>query len=211
MVYPVIDFSFSPELSLTIPDPDKLKATYETLLLNNTETEFPFWAKCWPSSLAMLTFLKNNDQFIANKTVLELGAGIGLPSFFAAKMAASVVITDYAAEAVELMQFNIEKLQISNAKALKLNWNDFAGEIAADIILLSDINYDEKDFESLKSVLNTYLKRGATILLATPYRINASSFVSYFSLFILEQELITVQNEGMEVTIGLFVLKYKGE
>ncbi len=211
MVYPVIDFSFSPELSLTIPDPDKLKATYETLLLNNTETEFPFWAKCWPSSLAMLTFLKNNDQFIANKTVLELGAGIGLPSFFAAKMAASVVITDYAAEAVELMQFNIEKLQISNATALKLNWNDFAGEIAADIILLSDINYDEKDFESLKSVLNTYLKRGATILLATPYRINASSFVSYFSLFILEQELITVQNEGMEVTIGLFVLKYKGE
>ena len=211
MVYPVIDFSFSPELSLTIPDPDKLTATYETLLLNNTETEFPFWAKCWPSSLAMLTFLKNNDQFIANKTVLELGAGIGLPSFFAAKMAASVVITDYAAEAVELMQFNIEKLQISNAKALKLNWNDFAGEIAADIILLSDINYDEKDFESLKSVLNTYLKRGATILLATPYRINASSFVSYFSLFILEQELITVQNEGMEVTIGLFVLKYKGE
>lgn len=211
MVYPVIDFSFSPDLSLTIPDPDKLKATYETLLLNNTETEFPFWAKCWPSSLAMLTFLKNNDQFIANKTVLELGAGIGLPSFFAAKMAASVVITDYAAEAVELMQFNIEKLQISNAKALKLNWNDFAGEIAADIILLSDINYDEKDFESLKSVLNTYLKRGATILLATPYRINASSFVSYFSLFILEQELITVQNEGMEVTIGLFVLKYKGE
>ena len=211
MVYPVIDFSFSPELSLTIPDPDKLKATYETLLLSNTETEFPFWAKCWPSSLAMLTFLKNNDQFIANKTVLELGAGIGLPSFFAAKMAASVVITDYAAEAVELMQFNIEKLQISNAKALKLNWNDFAGEIAADIILLSDINYDEKDFESLKSVLNTYLKRGATILLATPYRINASSFVTYFSLFIQEQELITVQNEGMEVTIGLFVLKYKGE
>lgn len=211
MVYPVIDFSFSPELSLTIPDPDKLKATYETLLLNNTETEFPFWAKCWPSSLAMLTFLKNNDYLIANKVVLELGAGIGLPSFFAAKMAASVVITDYAAEAVELMQFNIDKLQISNAKALKLDWNDFAGEIAADIILLSDINYDEKDFESLKSVLNTYLKRGATILLATPYRINASSFVSYFSLYILEQELITVQNEGVEVTIGLFVLKYKGE
>lgn len=115
MVYPVIDFSFSPELSLTIPDPDKLKATYETLLLNNTETEFPFWAKCWPSSLAMLTFLKNNDHFIVNKAVLELGAGIGLPSFFAAKMAASVVITDYAAEAVELMQFNIDKLQISNA------------------------------------------------------------------------------------------------
>ena len=215
MNYPLIDYLFLPELTVTIPDPGKVKLTYENLQRENASTKFPFWAKCWPSSLAMLTFLKNNDYLIANKVVLELGAGIGLPSFFAAKMAASVVITDYAAEAVELMQFNIDKLQISNAKALKLDWNDFAGEIAAeiaaDIILLSDINYDEKDFESLKSVLNTYLKRGATILLATPYRINANSFVSYFSLYILEQELITVQNEGVEVTIGLFVLKYKGE
>lgn len=211
MNYPLIDYHFLPELGVTIPDPGKVKLTYENLLREHASTKFPFWAKCWPSSLAMLTFLKNNDYLISNNVVLELGAGIGLPSFFAAKMAASVVITDYAAEAVELMQFNIDKLQISNAKALKLDWNDFAGEIAADIILLSDINYDEKDFESLKSVLNTYLKRGATILLATPYRINASSFVSYFSLYILEQELITVQNEGVEVTIGLFVLKYKGE
>lgn len=210
-MYPLIDYLFLPELSVTIPDPDKVKITYENLQRENANTKFPFWAKCWPSSLAMLTFLKNNGHLITNKAVLELGAGVGLPSFFAAKMAASVLITDYATEAVELMQFNIDKLQITNAKALKLDWNDFAGEIAADIVLLSDINYNEKDFESLKSVLNTYLKRGATIILATPYRINASSFVSYFSLFILEQEFITVENEGKEVTIGLFVLKYEGK
>lgn len=210
-MYPLIDYLFLPELSVTIPDPDKVKITYENLQRENANTKFPFWAKCWPSSLAMLTFLKNNGHLITNKAVLELGAGVGLPSFFAAKMAASVLITDYATEAVELMQFNIDKLQITNAKALKLDWNDFAGEVAADIVLLSDINYNEKDFESLKSVLNTYLKRGATIILATPYRINASSFVSYFSLFILEQEFITVENEGKEVTIGLFVLKYEGK
>lgn len=211
MVYPVIDFSFSPELSLTIPDPDKLKAAYETLLLSNTETEFPFWAKCWPSSLAMLWFLKRYPDLIREKQVLELGAGIGLPSFFAAKTASSVIITDYAKEAVELMQINIDALGCKNVKALELDWNNYAGDIPADILLLSDINYDERDFESLKLIVNSYLEKGVTILLATPYRINASSFVTYFSLFIQEQELIAVQNEGTEVTIGLFVLKYKGE
>lgn len=207
MVYPVIDFSFSPELSLTIPDPDKVKETYESLQRENVNAKFPFWAKCWPSSLAMLWFLKRYPDLIREKQVLELGAGIGLPSFFAARQASSVLITDYAEEAVELMHLNIEKLQIFNAKAQKLDWNNFAGDILADIVLLSDINYDERDFESLKLVLKSYLEKGAAILLATPYRINASSFVSYFSAFIQKQELITVQNEGTEVSIGLFVFK----
>ena len=150
MVYPVIDFSFSPELSLTIPDPDKLRAAYETLLLSNTETEFPFWAKCWPSSLAMHSYLNSHPDIIKHKLVLELGAGIGLPSFFAAKTASSVIITDYAKGAVELMQINIDALGCKNVKALELDWNNYAGDIPADIVLLSDVNYDERDFESLK-------------------------------------------------------------
>lgn len=207
MVYPLINYTFSPELSLTIPDPDKLKAAYETLLLSNTETEFPFWAKCWPSSLAMHSYLKSHPDIIKHKLVLELGAGIGLPSFFAAKTASSVIITDYAKEAVELMQINIDALGCKNVKALELDWNNYAGDISADIVLLSDVNYDERDFESLKLVLKSYLEKGAAILLATPYRINASSFVSYFSAFIQKKELITVQNEGTGVSIGLFVLK----
>lgn len=211
MVYPVKEVAYSAELHLVIPDPEKVKATYEMLLVENAETKFPFWAKCWPASLAMFSFLQDHPHYILNKKVLELGAGIGLPSFYSASQSSSVLISDYAEEAVELMHLNIEKLQLSNTKALKLDWNNFAGDIPADIVLLSDINYDEKDFESLKLVLSTYLKKGATILLATPYRINASTFVSFFSLLIQKQELITVQNEGTEVSIGLFVLEQKGK
>ncbi len=209
MVYPVKEVAFSASLRLVIPDPVKVKATYEMLLVDSSETKFPFWAKCWPASLAMFSFLQDHPHYILNKKVLELGAGIGLPSFFSASQGSSVVISDYAEEAVELMHLNIDKLHLSNTKALKLDWNNFADDIPADIVLLSDINYDEKDFESLKFLLKSYLEKGATILLATPYRINASSFVSFFSMFIQKQELITVQNEGVEVSIGLFVLEQK--
>ncbi|MEO0066134.1 MAG: hypothetical protein RI983_1460 [Bacteroidota bacterium] len=209
MVYPVLNYIFSTNLSLTIPDPDKVKETYEKLLLNNADAAFPFWSRCWPSSLAMLSYLKRYPDLVQQKKVLELGAGIGLPSFFAAKTASSVIITDYAKEAVELMQINIDALGCKNVNALELDWNDYAGDIPADILLLSDINYDEKDFESLKLLLKSYLEKGAIILLATPYRINASSFVSFFSFFIQKQELIAVQNEGTEVSIGLFVLEQK--
>lgn len=211
MLYPLFNFAISSDLNIKIPDPESIRPVYEKLKLSDARTLFPFWAKCWPSSLAMLSYLKSHPDIINHKLVLELGAGIGLPSFFAAKTASSVIITDYAKEAVELMQINIDALGCKNVKALELDWNNYAGDIPADIVLLSDVNYDERDFESLKLVLKSYLEKGVTILLATPYRINASSFVTYFSLFIQEQELIAVQNKGTEVTIGLFVLKYKGE
>ena len=66
MVYPVKEVAFSAALRLVIPDPDKVKATYEMLLVDNSETKFPFWAKCWPASLAMFSFLQDHPHYILN-------------------------------------------------------------------------------------------------------------------------------------------------
>lgn len=207
MNYPVILQSFTSDLHLYIPDPQKIQSVYEQRKKLNPEIDFPFWAKCWPSSLAMLSFLQNHPNFIQDKIVLELGAGIGLPSFYAAKLASSVVITDYAKEAIELLHYNIAELKISNAKAFCFDWNDCEAYIPAEVIMLSDVNYDEKDFYSLKLRLHPYLQKGVTILLATPYRINAGSFVTEFSQYVQQQELVTINTETEDVLIGLFVMK----
>lgn len=207
MHYPLINFAIFSDLNIKIPDPEKIRPMYEKLKLNDVRTLFPFWAKCWPSSLAMLSFLQNNPHYINQKVLLEFGAGIGLPSFFAAKTASSVVISDFAKEAVELMQLNIDTLGYQNVKALQLDWNSCKGEIEADLLLLSDVNYDDNDFDSLKLLLNHYLQTGATILLASPYRINAGAFINHFSDFIQSQELIPVKADTEEVLIGIFTLR----
>lgn len=71
--------------------------------MNNSATLFPFWAKVWPSATALSLFLQQNRDLIKNKRVLEIGAGIGLPTFSIAKHAADITITDYAEDAVILM------------------------------------------------------------------------------------------------------------
>ena len=81
MQYPLIQIEPLEGMRIYIPDPAQLKSTYEKLLTQNIQHPFPFWAKIWPAAIALGKFLIENPSWIQNKQVLEMGAGIGLPSF----------------------------------------------------------------------------------------------------------------------------------
>ena len=121
MQYPIQLTQISAEKAIYIPDYEKVKEIYSSLLNLDPNTPFPYWAKLWPSSIALLDVLKAHPYLIQNKHVLEIGAGIGLPSLMMADIARSVQISDYDKEAVALIQKNIEHLQLQNAEALQLD------------------------------------------------------------------------------------------
>ena len=57
-----------------------------------------FGSYAWPSSLVLAHFICNHPEIVANKTVLELGAGVALPSLVAASVGAKkVYISDVSA------------------------------------------------------------------------------------------------------------------
>lgn len=207
MQYPLILNSFSADLKLYIPDPIFIKPTYEGLRLNNPATLFPFWAKVWPSAIALSTFLQQNIGLVNNKSVLEIGAGIGLPSFSVAQYVADLVITDYAANAVELMQKNIEYVGFKNIKAIVADWNLFPSSIVAEVVLLSDTNYAPSEFASLFKLIQDFIHKGATIIIASPERITASPFIEQLELYITQKELFDITYNGERASIGLFVLQ----
>lgn len=207
MQYPLILNSFSADLKLYIPDPLFIKPTYERLCLNDSSTLFPFWAKVWPSAIALSSFLQQNIGLVNNKSVIEIGAGIGLPSFSVAQYAADLVITDYAANAVELMQKNIEYVGFKNIKAIVADWNLFPSSIVADVVLLSDTNYAPSEFESLIKLIQNFILKGVTIIIATPERITASPFIYQLKMYITQQDLIEITYNYEKASIGLFVLK----
>lgn len=207
MQYPLILNSFSADLKLYIPDPLLIKSSYEALCLKNPVTLFPFWAKIWPSAMALSLFLQQNGDLIINKRVLEIGAGIGLPSFSIANQVADLTITDYADDAVVLMQKNIEFVGCKNIKALIADWNSFPSSIDAEVVLLSDTNYAPSEFESLIKLIHDFIHKGATIILATPERITSSPFIEKLAFYITQQELIELSYNGEKTSIGLFVLK----
>ena len=206
MVYPNKLVQTDQGLSLNIPDSLLVQSVYNQLLNSVPTTAFPYWAKIWPAAKVMAAFLQNESNWIANKKVLEIGAGIGLPSFTIANQASSIIISDYSPDAVELIQKNITYLKINNASAMCLDWNHFPLHLIAETILLSDINYDPSEFEVLNQLIQYLLNQGSTLIIATPQRITATPFVNFLEPFIKRKHIQKVQHENQLLDISIFIL-----
>ena len=204
-MYPLIIEQLSPEISLWIPDTEAVKTQYENLRTQELHVNFPFWTKVWASSKAMVAFLQEESNWIENKQVLEIGAGIGFPSFSIAQKASSVIISDYNSDAVSLAQKNINHLNINNATATVLDWNHIPSELFADTILLSDINYNPNDFDTLVDSINRFINMGSTIVLSTPNRITTNPFIDRLSAFVHKTKKHRIDNG--ETDIAVFILK----
>ena len=206
MQYPVQITQISAEKAIYIPDYEQVKHIYASLLKLDPTTPFPYWAKVWPSSIALHNVLQKHPSLIRDKTVLELGAGIGLPSLMMAGITNSIQISDYNLEAVELLRKNIAHLQLQNVQALQMDWNDLPENINPEVIILSDVNYDPTQFETLTKLIEKFIHQGCTIILSTPQRIMASPFVLALSEFIIADYLEMVDENGVTKEISILVL-----
>lgn len=205
MKYPSI-LHFYNLLPLFIPDPERVKSTYELLKIKDPQTPFPFWAQIWPAAKAMTTYLEKNPHWIQNKHVLEIGAGIGLPSFSIATKAATVQISDYDAEAVLYLEKNIAYAAYSNVKAMCLNWNDIPATINAEVLLLSDVNYAPETFATLLKMIQRFLKNGTQIILSTPQRITISPFAEVLLPYIKESTVLKIDHLQQWIDIRILIL-----
>src|SRR5665213_1108787 len=68
------------------------------------EEFLPYWAELWPSGVALASAVSALE--LRGSQVIELGAGLGLPSLAAALGGADVLATDWADDAVELLRLN---------------------------------------------------------------------------------------------------------
>jgi predicted nicotinamide N-methyase len=209
MQYPVQLTQIGAEKAIFIPAYEAVKAIYADLLESDPATPFPYWAKVWPSSIALLNVLKAHPHLIKDKHVLEIGAGIGLPSLMMAGITKSIQVSDYDKEAIELLRKNIEHLELENAEALKLDWNALPEAIHPEVLILSDVNYDTTQFDALISLIEKFILQGSTVILSTPQRIMASTFVLALSIFIIADYLELVDENGVNQEISILVLSKK--
>jgi predicted nicotinamide N-methyase len=209
MQYPVQLTQIGAEKAIYIPAYEAVKTIYADLLALDPATPFPYWAKVWPSAIALHNVLQKHPILIKDKNVLELGAGIGLPSLMMADIAKSIQISDYNLDAVELLRKNIEHLELENAEALKLDWNALPETIHPEVIILSDVNYDPTQFETLTKLIEKFLHQGSTVILSTPQRIMASPFVQKLEGYIIERHEALVDENDIPKEISILVLSKK--
>jgi predicted nicotinamide N-methyase len=200
----VQQFSFNDStVSLVIPNTISIQQWYSTQLQTNKDFPFPFWAKVWPSAIALANFLESQSHLVANKNILELAAGLGLPSLVAAKFAATLVCSDYIQEPLNLVEQSIVLNKLNNVECRILDWNNLPEDLSTDVLLLSDINYEPAAFNQLLKVIEFFLQNNSTIILATPQRIMAKPFIEVVLPFCIEQTETAIE----ETIVSILVLR----
>ena len=193
----------TPAVKIAVPLPSEIKRLYEEM---NKARAFPYWAKIWPAAKALAQFIIQQQQLVADKKVVEIAGGLGLPSLIAASFANEVMCTDAAPEALEFVNTSVELNSLTNITTTIYDWNDEA-TFDTEVLLMSDVNYHPADFPQLLIFFQTQLKRDITIILSTPQRLMAKPFIEAIAEFIIQQEDYTIEDCSEITNCTVFVLK----
>jgi len=157
----------------------------------------PLWGHhLWNAGRLISSYLENKPSLIAHKTVLELGAGAGLPSLVCAHLKAKkVVVTDYPdPELVANLWKNIEVFNEANNKegpeeekrivAEGYCWGAEAQPLLShlpvtsetkgfDVLILADLLFNHSEHGKLVATIEATLsksKDAKALVFFTPYR-----------------------------------------
>jgi len=139
----------------------------------------PYWAELWPSGAALARVVAALD--LGGKRVLELGAGLGLPSLAAALRGADVLATDWADDAVTLLRENAARNGIV-LRAERVRWDEpglLLERTPWDLVLGADLLYEERNANLLLELLPCL---GGDVLLADPGRPVAAGFLAHWDV-----------------------------
>jgi nicotinamide N-methyltransferase len=158
----------------------------------------PLWGHhLWNAGRLVSTYLEKNPSLITHKTVLELGAGAGLPSLVCAEIGAKmVVVTDYPdPDLVKNLWGNIDEYCSSKgveAKGVERRivaegycWGADAAPLLAhlpppkstspgfEVLILADLLFNHSEHGKLVSTIEATLQKtevAKALVFFTPYR-----------------------------------------
>lgn len=144
------------------------------------EDEFlPYWAELWSSGIALAAVVPSLG--VRGKRVVELGAGLGLPSLAAALCGAEVLATDWAEDAVALLKANAKRNSI-RLRVKRVRWDEpepLLRDAPWDIVLCADLLYEQRNAAQLLGLLP---QLGGDLILADPGRPFAKGFLSHWNV-----------------------------
>lgn len=139
----------------------------EDRFLRGDQPRLPYGIALWPAAIALAHELAARP--LQGLSVLELGAGTGLPGIVAASLGARVIQTDKNSAALVVARRNAER----NAAALEqrnADWTDWHDSATYDLIIGADILYADSLHAPLRRIFETNLAPGGRLLVADPLR-----------------------------------------
>jgi predicted nicotinamide N-methyase len=139
----------------------------EQRFLLGDHPHLPYGIVLWPAAIALAHEIAARS--VKGASVLELGAGTGLPSIVAARLGARVVATDRNAAALAVCRRNAER----NGVVLEqraADWTEWHETDTYDLILGADVLYADSLHPELRHIFETNLAPGGQVLLSDPFR-----------------------------------------
>jgi predicted nicotinamide N-methyase len=135
-----------------------------------TDAQAPYGLLLWESAIALARSLHHRPALVANKQVLELGAGIGLPGLVARSLGAEVWQTDHMTAALEVARLNARANDVGGISHFIADWTQWSDDRLYDVILAADILYERAMQPSVLSIFRRNLAPDGFVLLADPGR-----------------------------------------
>ncbi len=191
-------FSFAgQDVWLCVPDAAMVQSYY------GNQPQDAFWSRVWPAAEALCRFIMQHREQIKDKKVWELAAGLGLPSLLAAHYAHSVYCTEQQLQAIPYINLSANKNGLTNLKAAAVSWEGIPDSIDADIVLLSDVNYDPRHFPVLQNCLHKIIEQGIPVWLSTPQRLMAKPFVEALLPYCVYREEVLVSKDQLPMQVWI--------
>jgi predicted nicotinamide N-methyase len=138
------------------------------------EEYLPYWAQPWPSGTALARAVA--VRALGGMRVVEVGCGLGLATLGAALAGARVLATDWAPDALALLEANAAANGLE-VETLQVDWTapgPLLERAPFDLVLAADVLYERRAVAPLTDLLP---RLGGEVLLADPGRPPLAEFL----------------------------------
>ncbi len=140
------------------------------------DERMPYWAELWPSAVALSEYILEHQAEFKGKHVLELGSGLGLAGIAATRAGAEVLFSDYEQESLDMIRVNFKRNFKRVPSVSLIDWREVTEDYLFDMIIASDVLYEQRWLEPVNLLLNQYLLRNGFAVIAEPGRTVAQPF-----------------------------------
>jgi predicted nicotinamide N-methyase len=164
----------------------------------------PYFGILWPAAEGLSQFLDLHPELVKNKTILELGGGLGYPSLVATHLGGKVLSTDFHPDVEEYFLRNCRHSHIACAY-MRLNWREDKTDIGKfDLVMGSDVLYESKHPREVVKGLIRFLKPKGKIVLSDPGRAYLQTFIKAMNDEGYKEELHPIEVNGKGIFVFLF-------
>lgn len=163
----------------------------------------PYFGILWEAAEGLAEYIAEDPKLVRNKTVLELGCGLGLPSLVAAHLGGDVLATDFHPDVEEYFKRNCRHSSVE-CHYQRLNWREENIQKKYDVVIGSDVLYESKHPKEVALGLLRFVKEGGTVILSDPGRSYLQQFLSAMKDLGVKEEMFSKSINSKEILIFKF-------